>query len=566
MGDHFLTDELFRGYAAMTEPSPYLQYFGVQIREGATMSRMAGITVALFLLFIASLAVGFDSIDRSDEEGYIPGHPVIGGEGFSPPDGHYGTQAVTEYLTLDDLPGLADSVDWTVLFYDDAEFSGYDPLFDFAEECGSSDNINVIILQDDEISTAVLYQVRSNGTLLLLEMMGEINMGSPETLQNFLTYGKTNFPADRYFLAMYDHGAGWWGACVDETSNDMLYMNEIQIAIQAVDGVDILAFTAPCLMGALESAYELRSCVDVYIGSEEISGYVFWRGILRNVMAILDDSAALSTAEIGNMTIDLIESNLEPPTGQWATMCAVEQSQLQAMVDVFDELCVYMTTNIDDIAPTVQDARDQVWEMGMGGAYEKDEIDFYDFLEIYLTLEDDPFVTAKLQEVMDLYELVIINECHGSSEPGANGLSINFPEVELGSQIEYYISMDLDFASNTGWDEFLFAFYDWQETGIEGGSDPGALLAIRPAVNPACGAVNLVFTSPVTGIVTISARDISGRTVHTGIEYTQAGETSSYQWAGTDASGVPLPAGIYLVGITDSSGDTAQTRVVMISR
>ncbi|MCD4777114.1 MAG: hypothetical protein K8S15_13840 [Candidatus Aegiribacteria sp.] len=527
---------------------------------------MAGITVALFLVFLASVSVGFDSIDRSDEEGLIPGHPVIAGEGFSPPDGHCGTQAVVEYMTPGNLPGLADSVAWTFLFYDDAEFSGYDPLFDFANECRSSANVNVIVLQDDMAYPAFIYYVRPDGSLSLLEELGEVNMGDWETLQDFLSYGKTNFPADRYFLTMYDHGAGWWGACVDETSDDMLYMNEIQIAIQAVNGVDMLAFTAPCLMGALESAYELRSCVGVYMGSEDLSGYIFWRGIMDDIAAILDDSAALSNTEIGNMVIDLIESNLEPPYGQWATMCAVEQSQLQAMIDVFDELCVYMTTNIDDIAPTVQDARNQVWEMGMGGTYNMDEIDFYDFLVTYLALEDDPFVTAKLQEVMDLYEFVIINECHGSSEPRTNGLSINFPELEYGSQIESYVSMDLDFASNTGWDEFLIAFYDWQETGIEGGSDPEAPLTIRPAVNPICGAVNLVFTSPVTGIVTISARDISGRTIYTGIEYVQAGETSSYLWAGTDAFGVPLPSSIYIVGITDSSGDTAQTRVVMISR
>ena len=526
------------------------------------MSLMAGKTVTLLLVLLTSIVLGFDSTDRSDNEGLIPGHPVIGEEGFSPADEQYGsTQHQQGSLAL-----AADSVAWTVLFYDDAEFSGYDPLYDFADECRSSTNMNVIVLQDDESSPAFIYHILSDGSLLLLESMGEINMGSWETLQNFIAYGKTNFPADRYFLAIYDHGAGWWGACIDETSNDMLYMNEIQTAIQAMDGVDILAFTAPCLMGALESAYELRSCVCVYIGSEELSGYIFWRGIIDNIAAILDDSAALSNTEIGYMVIDLIETNLVPPYGQWATMCAVEQSQLQTMTDVFDELCVYMTTNIDDIAPTVQDARDQVWEMGMGGTYDMHEIDFYDFLETYLALEDDPFVTAKLQEVIDFYELAIINECHGSSEPGANGLSINFPEEEFGSQIEYYVSMDLDFADSTGWDEFLLAFYNWQETGIEGGAGPGALLAINPASNPACGSVNLVFTSHVTGNVTISACDISGRTVHTAIEYAHAGETSNYLWVGTDRSGAPLPTGIYLVRITNSAGDTAQTRMVMVRR
>jgi len=49
-------------------------------------------------------------------------------------------------------------------------------------------------------------------------------------------------------------------------------------------------------MGALESAYEMRNCVDIYIGSEDLSGYMYWNSIMGDICDLLDDSAALTDA------------------------------------------------------------------------------------------------------------------------------------------------------------------------------------------------------------------------------------------------------------------------------
>jgi hypothetical protein len=55
-------------------------------------------------------------------------------------------------------------------------------------------------------------------------------------------------------------------------------MHDMQEALSKNGGVDFVLFTAPCLMGAIESVYELRNCAKVYIGSENLSGYCWWLG------------------------------------------------------------------------------------------------------------------------------------------------------------------------------------------------------------------------------------------------------------------------------------------------
>ena len=70
-------------------------------------------------------------------------------------------------------------------------------------------------------------------------------MGHHATLRDFVLYGKEKYPAKRYILMAYDHGAGFHGACIDETTSSVsiLSMDDFQVALQESGGVDILAFT-----------------------------------------------------------------------------------------------------------------------------------------------------------------------------------------------------------------------------------------------------------------------------------------------------------------------------------
>ena len=344
---------------------------------------------------------------------------------------------------------------WTWMFYDDADFyMAYDPLKDFSEEAYSGENLDVLVLQDKEYGPAKMWYIDEEHNTELLENMGEINMGDSQTLQNFVEYSKANFPADRYLISFYDHGGGWRGVCWDVTSNnDYLSMNEVQTALTNTGGVDIVCHTAPCLMGALESAYELRDCVDVYIGSEEGSGYGHWLGTIENMCNKLNDNPNLSSNEFGEYVIQSIWGNTPWPDS--ITMSAVRTDRLEPLVTSLD------TAANDFINYYSNESYDLFWEIYDNIQYFGDGfcIDTYDFAEKCSNGNFNQEIVKDLRLVMDCFSEVIINECHGDY-PGAHGLTIYFPDISKYSYDSEYgdPEYNLDFSQNTQWDEFIYKY------------------------------------------------------------------------------------------------------------
>ena len=171
---------------------------------------------------------------------------------------------------------------WTLMMYfslDEDVFPQelYDKFIDFffKHSLPSNKNINTVILLD----TGRCFFAHGKNIrpfrlkLEILEEYDEINCGNYTTLRDFILRCKKEYPAERYFLYIHGHGYAWYGACSDNNTNDTeftedhLTMKEIRTALEESGGVDILEFTN-CVMGNLESAYELRNCTEFYIGSE----------------------------------------------------------------------------------------------------------------------------------------------------------------------------------------------------------------------------------------------------------------------------------------------------------
>ena len=200
---------------------------------------------------------------------------------------------------------------WTLMFYGDGDWYGGWPLTDFLTQQGisSSDTVNIVALDDVPNGPAKLWYIDNTSSIILLEEKGEINMGAYETLRDFINYSKTNFPAERYVINLWDHGGAWEGACMDITNvsgdYDIITMDEMQIALKESGGVNIIGFSA-CVMGCIESAYELRNYTEVYIGSEEMHGMCKeW----IEVPNILDEYSHESTYNISYRIIDLFKAS-----------------------------------------------------------------------------------------------------------------------------------------------------------------------------------------------------------------------------------------------------------------
>jgi hypothetical protein len=87
-------------------------------------------------------------------------------------------------------------------------------------------------------------------------------------------------------------------------------------------------------------------------------------------------------------------------------------------------------------------------------------VDLYDFAEKIRDWVDDPAIDAAASAVMEAVKNTVLLEQHGSSWPGAHGISIYFPESLDGYDGRYDGDQGLlEFTTITQWDEWLRAYY-----------------------------------------------------------------------------------------------------------
>ena len=126
---------------------------------------------------------------------------------------------------------------------------------------------------------------------------GERDMGSPQTLIDFVTWTRANYPADRYALVFWDHGWGWWPGetMVDETSGDTLDMDEIRRAMDAAGGVNMVGMET-CLGQMIEVEAEFRGFARAIAASEDSTGYTTFD--YRQILSALQATPTMTAAEL----------------------------------------------------------------------------------------------------------------------------------------------------------------------------------------------------------------------------------------------------------------------------
>jgi hypothetical protein len=352
---------------------------------------------------------------------------------------------------------------WTIMFYDDADFyMAGDPLDSFASEAFSSGNINVLVLQDTEHGPATLWYIDENHSKIPLKEMGEVNMGNYTTLEDFVAFGKNNFSAQRYMIFFYDHGDGWLGACCDNNSgNDWLTMDEMQHALTEAGGVDVVCFSAPCLMGAIESAYELRNCTEIYIGSEELSGYIYWFYAIGDIYTVLNENTNISNIDLGKKIIESIGNNLHTLSRKdqrGVTMSAIDTSKMGNVASSIDQLAQDLAVNAERnhvriklIRALTQPFANSKFNFLIKGSI----LDAYDFAKNCFTFYFfNKAIKTSAKQVMENIDEAVIANLMGISHPRAHGLTIYFPP-NYSRYNNKYTTSELDFTNDTQWDEFL---------------------------------------------------------------------------------------------------------------
>ena len=351
---------------------------------------------------------------------------------------------------------------WTVMVYisgdNDLEWYVVSDIEDELAAVGSSPDRQVVALADrgpgydtsrGDWQSTKLYHVTQGMTADSASAVadwGERNMGDKQTLIDFVTWTKTNYPADHYALYFWGHGWNWQPGYVmqDDTNNDTLEMDEVKAALPSIGFIDMVGFDG-CNMASIEVQMLWHGHATALTHSQEWVGGegVQYDLVLEQLadkpdmsadqLAIATSQSATSDKTWSAVAVDARFDDLIDAVNQWSTAL---NDGLKANRKKYDR--AFSATRSFQQAPMDKDLYDMAYEVNR--------------------LVSESSIKSRGQAVMDAVKEVVLYERHVKTYADAHGITIYHISraSEKDSLYDHYLT--LDFARETGWDEFLDAY------------------------------------------------------------------------------------------------------------
>ncbi|MCB8949343.1 MAG: hypothetical protein H6653_15135 [Ardenticatenaceae bacterium] len=373
--------------------------------------------------------------------------------------------------------------DWTILVYMDADNNLELPgLLDLneMEAAGSSEQVNVIVqidralgetASDGDWSDTRRYRILGDDDRNLLnseplQSLGEQNMGDPNVLAEFISWGIQSFPANRYALILWDHGAGWSGIAYDGDAptfdnGDHISLPDLQGALEqglaeaGVPTLDVIGFDA-CLMGQLDVFQAVRPFTRYAVGSEELTPGQGWdyEALLRTLYANSDvDGHSLATS----MVNEFLNFYTAVQPDDFVTMSAVDLSQLGDLTLAVEQLANALSVEPAFVASAVGDARSgaATFARVYPDSFEAyASIDLHHFASILAQRSPDTAVVTAANAVMAAVNTAVIANGTGAGLKTSQGVAIYFPRNGRYYNTDYSTTTQL-----AAWDAFLQTYH-----------------------------------------------------------------------------------------------------------
>ncbi len=263
---------------------------------------------------------------------------------------------------------------WTIIVYSaaDDEVLEENMWFDLNEMelVGSNPQMNIVVQIDryagaftgdgDWADTRRYLITQDNDlehiTSPVVESVGEVDTGDPQTLVDFVTWAIQNYPAQKYALVMSDHGGGWTGGFSDMSTSAYsdLSIPEIVSSVEqirqntGIDKFELIGFDA-CLMGQIEVFGSLYPYSNYMVASEEVEpgygwSYAAWLAQLAQNPSV--DGSGLSQAIISTyVTNDTLLTGGRASADEIAqeesttTLSAVESARVPDVIGAMNQIC-----------------------------------------------------------------------------------------------------------------------------------------------------------------------------------------------------------------------------------
>ena len=399
-----------------------------------------------------------------------------------------------------DTTGLAE---WTVLVYSAADDEVLEETMWFdvneMELVGSNPQLNIVVQMDrygqafsgdGDWTEARRYLITRDNDLStiaspIIQSLGEVDTGDPQTLMDFVTWAIQNYPAKKYALIMSDHGGGWTGGFSDMTSpNSDLSMPEIISSIEqiqqntGIDKFEVIGFDA-CLMGQIEIFGSLYPYSNYMVASEEVIpgygwSYAAWlEQVAQNPTM---DGSELSSAVVSTYVVNdvLLTDELRASADEIAqeesttTLSAIESARVPDVIGAMNQFISAIATLDQSIVAEARTYTRSYFSL-FGEDVSPSFIDLGNFSEVLANLTDDASTQQAAIQLQTAIDSAVIAEKHGPSVSGSNGIAFHFPDsdlyyfTEFNSEFPSYAQSSYKFLEQSSWDEFLAYHYTGEE-------------------------------------------------------------------------------------------------------
>jgi hypothetical protein len=384
-------------------------------------------------------------------------------------------------------PLAADAAQWTILVYLDGDNNlERDALDDFREMAavGSSDQIKIVV-QLDRISSRERWDDRSAGDWdgtkrflvergmeptpdQALEDLGELNMGDPATLADFIEWGVGNFPAERYALIIWDHGAAWFGVASDDTDEDMLSLPELSAALETArtrsgyGTFDLIGFDA-CLMAQLDVFKSVAPYADLIVASADLEPNQGWAWDAW--LAQLADDPTQDAHTVAEAIIETYMASYRGERADDLTLSAFDLTRLDEVSAPFNRMTELMLEQLQGRGySAIAQSRAYTDIYVPTSPEEFSAIDLGHFAQLLAERSSAEPLAAAAAELARAIDQTRVANGAGRFHPNTTGVSIYFPQSS-----ELYVNAyerGSPLPRLTRWAEFLSAFHNAGATAI----------------------------------------------------------------------------------------------------
>ena len=180
-----------------------------------------------------------------------------------------------------------------------------------------------------------------------LQHLGNASMADPNTLTDFINWATENYPAEKYFLILSDHGWGWRNGLLLDELNGRRWMSnrELQQALDAADDRMTILGLDMCVEGDIEVAHQLRNSGPQILIASQFMESTNWpyHTVFQQMQPKLE-SDSLSLEALAALFCDAFVALHSDPTAT-GTLAATRLHQMDALTAAVAGFADTMRTN-----------------------------------------------------------------------------------------------------------------------------------------------------------------------------------------------------------------------------